>query len=256
MNTQHTAGAVLFTLTALLLGACTDTPASTGEPSRSSSAPSPTSPSSADPSTPDHTSDYNLLGPTSSANLQPGRWAVTAAGKHGAPLAVLELPEGLNGGGEFIWSLGGAPEDDGWIFGYYTVGATFPDPCTRAGEKFDPEEVKFPDIWIEALQAQRRTTTSEAVPVTLGGHRGLYLELTAPKNLDFNTCREGNLTIFESTTKGRNHWIALPGTVERYWLLNVDGQRIVLTGAVTPETTDSQTEQLEQIVESVQFVRS
>jgi hypothetical protein len=257
MNTQRTAAAVLTTLTALLLGACTDASIPrTGDESPNPSDSSSTGSSSASPTPPGNTSDYNRLGPTSSANLEPGRWAVTAAGRRGAPLALLDLPEGLNGGGEFIWSLGGTPENDGWILGYYTVGATFPDPCTRAGEKFDPEEVKFPDIWIEALQAQRRTTTSDEVPVTLGGYRGIYLELTAPKHLDFNTCREGILTIFETTTKGRNHWIALPGTVERYWLLDVDGERIVLTGAVTPETTNAQIEQLTEIVESVQFARS
>jgi len=257
MNTPHTSGAVIAALTALLLSACSDdSTLSTHDVSPKPADSSSTGSSSSSPSPPAETSDYNLLGPTSRANLEPGRWAVTAAGQHGAPLAVLDLPEGLNGGSEFIWSLGGTPENDGWIFGYYTVGATYPDPCTRAGEKFDPEETKFPDIWIEALEAQRRTITSDAVPVTLGGYHGIYLELTAPKNLDFNTCREGILTIFETTTKGRNHWIATPGTVERYWLLNVDGERIVLTGAVTPETTDSQFEQLTEIVESVQFERS
>jgi hypothetical protein len=257
MNTQHTAGAVLATITALLLGACSDdATSSTGEPSPLSTESSPTSPSSSSPSPAADASDYKVLGPTSRANLEPGRWAVTAAGHRGAPLAVLDLPEGLNGGSEFVWSLGGTPENDGWIFGYYTVGATFPDPCTRAGEKFDPEEVGFPDVWTEALDAQRRTTTSDAVPVTLGGYHGVYLELTAPRNLDFDTCREGILSIFETTRKGRNHSIVTPGTVERYWLLNVDGERIVLTGAVTPETTDAQLTQLTEVVESVEFERS
>jgi hypothetical protein len=168
---------------------------------------------------------------------------------------VLELPEGLNGGNEFIWTVGGTPENDGWILGYYTVGTTYPDPCTRAGAPFDPEEITFPDIWVEALEAQRYTTTSHVAPVTLGGYDGIYVELNAPKNLDFSTCREDRLTIFETTKQGRNHWIAAPGTVERYWLLDVDGERIVLTGAVTPETTDSQLEQLTQVVESVRFER-
>jgi hypothetical protein len=259
MNTQRTAGAVLATLTALLLSACSDDPTlSTNEQSAPSTDSFSTGSSSVSPSTPDDTSDYNLLGPISRANLEPGRWAVTAAGEHGAPLAVLELPEGLNGGAEFIWTVGGAPENDGWVFGYYTVGATYPDPCTQAGAKFDPEEVEFPDIWVEALQAQRHTTTSQPVPVTLGGYDGIYVELklASPRRLDFSTCQENQITVFETTAKGRDHWIASPETVERYWLLDVDGERIVLTGAVTPETTDSQYEQLTEIVESVQFVRS
>lgn len=252
MTTHRTAGTVLATLTVLLLGACSDDSSS----STIEQAPPPSDPSSADPSTPDDTSGYQVLGQASRTNLEQGRWAVTAAGAHDAPLAVLELPGGLNGGSEFIWSLGGAPENDGWIFGYYTVGATYPDPCTPAGAKFNFEDIPFPDVWVEALEAQGRTTTSNAVPVTLGGYDGIYVELRAPKHLDFDTCRGDRLTIFESTAKGRNHWISTNDTVDRYWLLDVDGQRVVLTGAVTSETTDAQLEELTEIVESVQFERS
>ena len=263
MNTQHTAGAVLATLTALLLGACSDDsspstsqqqPASDGTTSANPSPASPptASPPSAAPSTTEGTSDYRLLGPASRV-LEPGRWAVTAAGSRDVPLAVLDLPAGLNGGAEYVWSQGGAPENDGWIFGYWTVDGIYLDPCTgtRTG---DTESI--PDIWVEALQAQARTTTSQPVPVRLGGYDGIYVELTSPKNLDYDTCREDRLTIFETTTKGDSHFIVTPDTVERFWILNVDGERVVLTGAVTSETTDAQLEELTEIVESVQFERS
>lgn len=256
MNTHHTSGAVLTTLTALtalLLSACSDdsTP-STSEQSPRSSESSSADPSTASPSTTTETADYRLLGPTSQANLEPGRWAVTPSGSRDVPLAVVDLPEGLNGGGEYIWA---SPEDGGWILGYWTVDQVYLDPCTRKGT-FDTRKLKFPDIWVEALAAQRRTETSQAVPVTLGGYDGIYVELTAPTNLDYSTCRGKRLTIFDTTARGVHHWIADPGVVERYWVLDVDGERVVLTGAVSPETTASQSEQLEQIVESVQFVRS
>jgi hypothetical protein len=253
MNTQPTAAAVLATLTALLFSACSDDSTSgAGEQSTPSAESSSAGPSTAATSTTDETSDYRLLGPTSRADLEPGRWAVTASGSRDVPLAVVDLPEGLNGGGEYIWS---SPEDGGWILGYWTVDGVYLDPCTRKGT-FDTRGLKFPDIWVEALAAQRRTETSRAVPVTLGGYDGIYVELTAPAGLDYSTCREERLTIFETTTKGGHHWIADPGVVERYWVLDVDGERVVLTGAVSPETTASQTDQLTRIVESVQFERS
>lgn len=253
MKTQHTAGAVLAAITALLLGACSDdSTSSAGERSTPSAESSSAGPSTATASTTDETSEYRLLGPTSRADLEPGRWAVTPSGSRDVPLAVVDLPEGLNGGGEYIWA---SPEDGGWILGYWTVDEVYLDPCTRKGT-FDTRKLKFPDIWVEALAAQRRTETSQAVPVTLGGYDGIYVELTAPTNLDYSTCRGERLTIFDTTAKGGHHWIADPGVVERYWVLDVDGERVVLTGALSPEITDSQTEQLEQIVESVQFVRS
>ncbi len=256
MNTQHTARALVATLAALLLGACSDDATSSTEVQSSPSAESSSAePSSAGPSTPDDTSDYNLLGPTSRTNLQAGRWAVTAAGSRGAPLAVLELPAGLNGGSEYIWTVSGATENDGWTLGYWTGGEVYLDPCMRKGT-FDTRQFKFPDIWVEALAAQRRTETSPAVPVTLGGYDGIYLELSSPTGLDFSTCRDDRLTIFETTAKGSHHWIADPGVVERYWVLDVNGERVVLTGALSPEAPDSEIEQLTDIVESVQFKRS
>ncbi|MGA9346929.1 MAG: hypothetical protein WBV37_17650 [Nocardioidaceae bacterium] len=254
MNTQHTAGALLASLTTLLLlGACTEaSTSSAGEQSPPSTESSSAGPSPASTSATGDAPDYNLLGPTSTADLAPGRWAVTASGSRDVPLAVVDLPEGLNGGGEYIWA---SPENGGWILGYWTVDEVYLDPCTRKGT-FGTRELKFPDIWVEALAAQRRTETSAAVPVTLGGYDGIYVELTAPTDLDYSTCREERLTIFETTAKGGQHWIADPGVVERFWVLDVDGERIVLTGAVSPEATDSQTEELQHIVESVQFVRS
>lgn len=253
MNAQHTAGAVLATLTALLVTACSDdATAGRGEQSTRSAESSSAGPATDATSTTDEASDYRLLGPTSRADLEPGRWAVTASGSRHVPLAVVDLPEGLNGGGEYIWA---SPENGGWILGYWTVDRVYLDPCTGKGT-FDTRKLEFPDIWVEALSAQRRTETSQAVPVTLGGYDGIYVELTAPTGLDYDTCRGERLTIFETTAKAGDHWIADPGVVERYWVLDVDGERVVLTGAVSPGTTDSQIEQLEQIVESVEFVRS
>ena len=244
MDAHHIAGAALTTtLTVLLLGACSDeaTPRTEEQPS-----PPAESSSSAGSST----TGYNTLGPISRANLAPGRWAVTAAGTRDVPVAVVDLPAGLNGGAEYIWA---PPEDGGWILGYWTVDEVYLDPCTR-NETFGP--MSSADQFVEALAAQRRTTTSDAVPVTLGGYDGEYVELSAPTGIDYSTCRGDVLTVFETTAKGGRHWIDGPGVIERYWVLDVGGEPVVLTGAVSPGTTDSQLEQLTDIVESVEFRRS
>lgn len=254
MNTHHIAGAFLAAATALLLGACSgdSTPGTSGQTPRSSASPSATT-SSTSPSPTEETSGYSVLGPTSRASLDAGRWAVAASGSRDLPLAVLDLPEGLNGGGGYVWS---PPEDGGWILGYWNPSLTgvYVDPCTRT-DTFDASHSEFPDIWVEALEAQRRTTTSDPTPVRLGGYGGLSLELAGPENLDLDTCRGDRLTVFETTKEGDHHWIAEPGVVERFWILDVDGERVVLTAATMPATTDSQIQQLEQIVASVEFVR-
>ncbi len=216
--------------------------------------PAPPGPSSSGPSTTDNSPRYGSLGPSTRTDLEPGRWAVTASGSRDVPRAVVEVPEGVHGGDGHLWTVGGAPENDGWIFGYLTAGGVHLSPCRRVGGTFDTKS--SPDLFVEALGAQRRTTTSPAVPVTLGGYDGLYVELISPADLDFSTCRENGLAIFDTTTKGDHHLIDTPGVVERYWVLDVDGERVVLVGVVLPETTDAQVEQLMEMVSSVRFERS
>jgi len=250
MNTQRITGAVLFSLTALLLGACSDDAASSGgESAAASSEPtSVTSPSdsasSVAPSATEDASGYNVVG-ASSGELEPGRWAITAAGSRDVPLAVLDLPAGGYGGGEYVW------DNKSWVVGYWTVGGVFVDPCTR-GEAFDVKST--PDIFVEALAAQQRTTTAHPAPVRLGGYDGTYVELTPPAR-DFGSCRGDALTIFETTEKGDHHWIAEAGVTMRYWALDVDGELVVLSGALLPGATDAQAQQLTDIVESVRFKR-
>jgi|tagenome__1003787_1003787.scaffolds.fasta_scaffold20629478_1 hypothetical protein len=249
MNPHQSAAAALATLATLVLGACDDgTSANAGEPSVSPSATPATGPSPTDV-----TSSYNTLGPRTRTDLEPGRWAVTASGPHDLPLAVAAVPEGLSGGGGYIWTVGGTPQNDGWIFGYWSVGDVHLNPCTTAGGTFDTKS--SPDLFVEALAAQRRTTTTRAVPVEIDGYDGIYVELRSPTNLDYSSCRSGGLAIFD-TTAGDRHLIDTPGVVERYWVLDVDGKRVALTGAVLPETTHEQVEQLTELVQSVRFEAS
>jgi len=256
MNTQRTTGAVLVSLTALLLGACSTDDASDGGERSSASSEAPTdtsasdspsleSPSAGGPTDADD-SGYHVLGATSS-ELEAGRWAVTAAGSGDAPLAVLDLPAGVFGGSEFVW------DNKGWIFGYWTVDGVYVDPCTRAGGTFDAEWT--PDLFVEALAAQRRTTTLHPAPVRLGGYRGTYVELASPAGLDVSACRADQLAIFKTTGKS-HHWVEGADVTMRYWAVDVDGELVILSGAVLPGATKAQARQLTDVVESVRFKRA
>ena len=66
----------------------------------------------------------------------------------------------------------------------------------------------------------------------IDGHDGLYLEVSTPAQLDYGTCHEDGLVIWDDAPAWSEP------EVTRIWILDVDGQRVVLTlnGAATKAT--------------------
>ena len=105
-----------------------------------------------------------------------------------------------------------------------------------------------------ALTAQKRSAVSQPAPVTLDGHPGLYLELTAAFDIAFEDCALGYYAYWEGMPDDAQHTADSPGTVDRAWILDVDGERVVLTAVSVPEVPDRQVDELTTMVESVRFV--
>ena len=104
-----------------------------------------------------------------------------------------------------------------------------------------------------ALAEQELTSTSKPEPVSLDGHRGLYMEPTVPAEVKFADCEAGYV-FWEGSPSDAHHVADSPGTVERTWILDVDGERVVLNALAAAGVTDEQVEELADIVESVHFV--
>jgi hypothetical protein len=96
------------------------------------------------------------------------------------------------------------------------------------------------------LDVQRLTTATDPVPVAVDGHDGLYLELSTPADLDYATCQKDGLVAWDDATA----W-AEPG-VTRLWILDVDGQRVVLT--LNGEPTKATERVFTGMVRSAEFV--
>ena len=82
------------------------------------------------------------------------------------------------------------------------------------------------------MDAQKLTTATDPVPVAIDGHDGLYLEVSTPAKLDYGTCHEDGLVIWDDAAAWSEP------AVTRIWILDVDGQRVVLTlnGGATKAT--------------------
>jgi hypothetical protein len=127
------------------------------------------------------------------------------------------------------------------------VGDVYPDPCNRAGtpRKVGPSVAAF----VRALTAQEMTTTTPPVPASLDGHDGFYLELSVPASVDVSRCRAQELILWT----GPEAPGADPGQVNRYWVLDVDGQPVVLAVYTTADATKGTVERLTGIAENAGF---
>jgi len=219
---QISIGAAALAVLAALAACGNDEPATT-DPERPDG-PTPTS-------TP--VPDYRVI-PDESGFIDPGRWAIRADASPETPLAIIDVPAaGFNGGGRNIWTSEA-------VIGFWTVNGVHQDPCTRSGPAASAGDT-VEDL-AAALAAQELTTATDPVPVTLDGHDGLYLEVSVPAQLDYGTCREGGLVIWDNAPAWSEP------AVTRFWILDADGQRVVLTlnGGAKREFTD--------MVRSAEFV--
>ena len=184
----------------------------------------------------------------------PGTYALTARGAGTPPLALLDVPAGYSNFGFFALVPRGFPNNDDPLRSvqYWTVDGVFVDPCAMDEEA--PEAGTTVEDLAVALAAQERTSVSEPVPVTFDGHDGLYLELTAPSDISFEDCALGYYAYWEGVPDNAQHTVDSPGTVDRTWILDVDGERVVLVAAAPPDVTEAHVAELTDIVESVRFV--
>lgn len=184
--------------------------------------------------------------------LKPGDYALTVNGA--APkLAVVRAPEGFTnyGGWTFV------ADEPFHAMGYVTADQVFRDPCgSTRHSKYDTARDPGPSVsdLAEALVAQKGALTSAPAPVTIDGHAGLYLKYRVSKGVDVAGCEDRAFDIF---TTGPGGWYLEASREQaRIWILNVDGDRVVLAWVAVPGVTRGQMNDLTDMVESTRFVNS
>jgi hypothetical protein len=192
---------------------------------------------------------------------KPGAYALTARGSGTPPLAVLDVPVGWSNFGFFgLWPHGSGQGEEAAqsplrAIQYWTVNGVHENPCRRGGEAA-PHVGESVQELAAALAAQELTSTSKARAVTLDGHEGLYLERTVRSDIDVSACEAGYYVFWEGSPDDAHHTASVGGSVERTWILEVDGERVVLLAITDPGSTDDQAAELTAMVESVQFEES
>jgi hypothetical protein len=246
--------AVLVTLGLLLTG-CTDSsdPEAGGTPTSAASS----APTSSDPSESQAAHDYTVIDPEFYSVLDAGRYALAPIGPNAGPLAVVDVPDGYISSGPFLFPAGKGTHEHAACcsVGYWTVAGVYKNPCdiSHGWPKLGPSV----NDMVRALAAQPLTTTTKPTPVTVGGYDGVYLKRTmAPGDLDVRTCTGKSIAYWESDPGTRYLSADESGVVDRLWILNVDGERVVLDAAVAPGVDKKRIPELVAIVESAHFVEA
>lgn len=179
--------------------------------------------------------------------LDPGCWALELPG---LPVAQVTLPAGFTGQPGAVWvnDLGAA---DWGHLGITTTGEVLSDPCTRRAAP-PPNSATINDF-AEALADQQVTTTTEPIPISLGGHDGLQLTVSTPADFDASRCTEEELVSWQEDT---GLGAIDPEHVVRLWVVDVDGQHVVLTMNTQTDATRETVELLTDIAESATFAES
>jgi hypothetical protein len=136
---------------------------------------------------------------------------------------------------------------------FWDVARVYPTGCRWQGKpKIDPGRSVDGLARVLATRPLRHASTPR--DAELAGFRGKYLRWSVPSKIDFSRCGQG---YFESWT-GRG-WASDrnqqgPGQVDRLWILDVKGKRLVIDANYLPTATRADRAELDRVVHSIKFL--
>jgi hypothetical protein len=201
------------------------------------------------------------VSPAPTATLStPGTERITSVvlGDGGFPAYSVAVPVGWSSNGGFVIN-----QSTGVMgVSVWDVTKVPSDPCHWADTLADPGPSV--DDLVRALVAQESRNATTPTDVTLAGHSGVYLEWSVPKDAvvtgdaDFDGCDvvpENGHRDFISwlSSSGGSRYQQHAGQVDWLWILDVNGQRLVVDATHLADETEANRAELRQVVESLRF---
>ena len=175
------------------------------------------------------------------SRLDPGRYVLSIPEEPWPQLPVLSVPEGfeaIDGG------VGVRTPDFSRYVWIYTVDSVYTHPC-QAGAGPEPVGPTVADL-ANALAAVPLLASTEPVPVTVGGYDGLYVELSVPTDV-VAACPLERFNLWPE------RWQEFAGQVDMVWIVEVEGQRIILDVSYGPTATPEHVQQLRDMATTATF---
>lgn len=185
----------------------------------------------------------------STGPLEPGTYVVTIGTAFDATHRItISVPDGWEAFGGFAVE-GPAPDE----VGLWNVDNVFADPCRWSGTLLDPPVGPRVDDLVVALANLRGRHVSTPTEVRVDGFAGKQIELTVPAEINPADCDGGEFRTWTEQLLVGGVVYHSPGEHNLLWIVDVDGDRLVIATAFFPETSAQDRAELLQVVESVQI---
>ena len=178
---------------------------------------------------------------------------IAAADWHGLPQSGLLERSG-----------GGDPPDGAAVIGpFYGELYVYGDPCQWSSTMPETPATTVDEV-VAALTAQASRDASAAVDITVDGYAGKTITLHVPHDAahtggheGFSDCDEGKFASWagggEPQSAGPSRYHQGPGQIDELWILDVDGELIVIDAMYGAETPAEHVDELHAILESITF---
>jgi hypothetical protein len=255
----------------LTLTACATGGASTSAPS-SASLPSPTLGDTAAPSVSPRPSPTPVPAPTYPADvmdvpdfspLEVETYFVEPVGTDIQVLYTIPADGWVSWFGAFKPGKATDPPDSVVGFGILNVTNVVEDGCTGHVAADPPVGPTVDDMATALAALSPFVLTKPPRDVKIDGFRGKHLELAVPDlaiqvsddGNTFTDCTDGELwSYIGKPLSFANHAYSHPGQVEEFWLLDVDGTRVMIGTLRSPGSSKGDIAELRSIVDSIDIV--
>ena len=154
---------------------------------------------------------------------------------------------------DFFVLKNGSNPPNGMAVGFWTVGNIFTDRCQWQGALLDPPVGSTVDDLASAITEHWGGDATTPIDVVVDGFAGKEMVVAVPSAMDFSACDEGYFQSWIGASDGvRFH--QGPGQEDQLWILEIDGERLVIGASYFPETSPEDRAELQAIVDSIKIV--
>lgn len=245
MKTRHARPLALAAM--LVAGACTSGPEAAEAPAPSSVTPSETDTASAMRDM----MDFEPLGP-----IESGTYFIDADLDPSTPLRVVyEIP--AEGWSQWIGAAKFGPGDGHVGVSITTVVNLVTDGCRDHIAADPPVGPTVGDLATALSELAPFEVTSPPKDVRVYGYRGRHLELTVP-DVAFDRCDAGDLRSWIAPMDAAEEGDAFygytgPGYREEFWILDVEGTRLMIAAERSPGSPPGDLAELRVILDSIRI---
>jgi len=133
---------------------------------------------------------------------------------------------------------------------FWSVGDVYANGCHWVGTQIHPGPTA--DDLAAVLAARPLRNASAPVAVSLGEYHGKYLEWSVPVDISFSDCDGGFFRTWTATNGGGRYQQG-PGQVDRLWILDIEGSRLVIDVTYMPAASEQDKVELGKVANSIAF---